>query len=190
MGASHLSSRELPSFAGADIYAMSNADEYWAEGTQSWFDATVREDVNDGHNTREKLAAHDPALTALLAEAYGSEGTWRFEHDSPAPFTRRTTGSADAPSSSMVTGMHRGRDVGDVASEPVPASADLLAWLGTSAGACLPAGTLPHVQLQLGSLVTGPAASLFASCMPTRGGVAGLLGWPTRGTAMGAAKQL
>ena len=25
-----------------DIYMMENADEYWAEGTQSWFDATVR----------------------------------------------------------------------------------------------------------------------------------------------------
>lgn len=24
------------------IYMMENADEYWAEATQSWFDATVR----------------------------------------------------------------------------------------------------------------------------------------------------
>lgn len=24
------------------IYMMANADEYWAEATQSWFDATVR----------------------------------------------------------------------------------------------------------------------------------------------------
>ena len=24
------------------IYMMQNADEYWAEATQSWFDATVR----------------------------------------------------------------------------------------------------------------------------------------------------
>ena len=26
----------------SDIYMMENADEYWAEATQSWFDATVR----------------------------------------------------------------------------------------------------------------------------------------------------
>ncbi len=26
----------------SDIYMMANADEYWAEGSQSWFDATIR----------------------------------------------------------------------------------------------------------------------------------------------------
>ena len=45
---------------------MDNADEYWAEGCQSWFDATIRTDVNDGINTREKLKAHDPGLAAAL----------------------------------------------------------------------------------------------------------------------------
>ena len=29
----------------SDIYMMENADEYWAEATQSWFDATVRTGV-------------------------------------------------------------------------------------------------------------------------------------------------
>ncbi len=47
---------------------IENADEYWAEGTQSWFDATIRTDVNDGHNTREKLKRHDPWLSDILAE--------------------------------------------------------------------------------------------------------------------------
>lgn len=28
------------------IYMMENADEYWAEATQSWFDATVRTGAN------------------------------------------------------------------------------------------------------------------------------------------------
>ena len=52
-------------------YMGSCADEYWAEGTQSWFDATVRTDVNGGVNTRTKLRAHDPALALLLASVYG-----------------------------------------------------------------------------------------------------------------------
>jgi len=26
----------------AGCYAISNADEYWAEGTQAWFEATIR----------------------------------------------------------------------------------------------------------------------------------------------------
>lgn len=47
---------------------MDNADEYWAEGCQSWFDATVRSDVNSGINTRQKLKTHDPDFAALLTE--------------------------------------------------------------------------------------------------------------------------
>ena len=58
-------------------YMGSNADEYWAEGTQAWFDATVREDVNACVNSRSRLKAHDPALALLLKHAYG-DGPWRF----------------------------------------------------------------------------------------------------------------
>ncbi|KAL3139134.1 hypothetical protein ABBQ32_005920 [Trebouxia sp. C0010 RCD-2024] len=64
------------------IYMMENADEYWAEATQSWFDATVRTDVNDGVNTREKLKKHDPLLATLLMNAYG-DGPWRYTHTMP-----------------------------------------------------------------------------------------------------------
>ena len=32
-----------------DIYMMENADEYWAEATQSWFDATVRTGMQHRH---------------------------------------------------------------------------------------------------------------------------------------------
>ena len=58
-------------------YMASNADEYWAEGTQSWFDATVRRDVNGGIDSRERLRAHDPALALLLRHAYG-HAAWRY----------------------------------------------------------------------------------------------------------------
>jgi len=50
---------------------MENADEYFAEGCQTWFDATARSDVNSGINTREKLKAHDPGFAELLAEVRG-----------------------------------------------------------------------------------------------------------------------
>ena len=35
------------------IYMMANADEYWAEATQSWFDATVR--TGDSRHMLQKL---------------------------------------------------------------------------------------------------------------------------------------
>ncbi len=55
----------------ARIYMMANSSEYWAEGTQAWFDATIRRDVNGGFNTRVKLKAHDPDLAAVLERVYG-----------------------------------------------------------------------------------------------------------------------
>lgn len=70
------------------IYMISNADEYWAEGCQSWLDATIRTDVNDGHNTRSKLKHHDPELSLLLAETLG-DGPWRFPHTAPFPLSHK-----------------------------------------------------------------------------------------------------
>lgn len=66
-------------------YMMENADEYFAEGCQTWFDATARSDVNSGINTREKLKAHDPGFAELLAEVFG-DGSWRYPQTAPAPF--------------------------------------------------------------------------------------------------------
>ena len=55
----------------ASIYMTANSEEYWAEGTQAWFDATIRRDVNGGSNTRASLKAHDPELAAVLERVYG-----------------------------------------------------------------------------------------------------------------------
>lgn len=72
-------------------YMMANEHEYWAEGVQAYFDATVRTDVNrssstgDGINTRDKLQAHDPRLAAIIREVYG-DGPWRYGHSSAQPF--------------------------------------------------------------------------------------------------------
>lgn len=51
-----------------DCYMLQDADEYWAEATQSWFDATTRRDVNSGINTREALQQHNPGVAALLRQ--------------------------------------------------------------------------------------------------------------------------
>lgn len=49
-------------------YMLENADEYWAEGSQAWFGATVRTDVNSGINTRQLLQEHDPQLSQLMLQ--------------------------------------------------------------------------------------------------------------------------
>ena len=48
-------------------YASSNRDEYWAEGTNTWFHSTQTNAVN----TRAELKKYDPALAKLLTEIYG-----------------------------------------------------------------------------------------------------------------------
>lgn len=55
-----------------DEYASTSVDEYWAEGTQFWFDSN-RLAVFDGRRvlSHQDLAAYDPALYAVLGKAYG-----------------------------------------------------------------------------------------------------------------------
>jgi hypothetical protein len=64
----------------ANSYAATNVQEYWAEGTQSWFDCNTPTDDGRVHNgvwRREKLAAYDPRLAAFLAETFGDR-EWRY----------------------------------------------------------------------------------------------------------------
>ncbi len=61
-----------------DTYAITNRAEYWAEGTQSWFDTNRANDDQHNHvDTRDKLKEYDPALAALLTEVYG-DMDWRY----------------------------------------------------------------------------------------------------------------
>ena len=55
-----------------DEYASTTVQEYWAEGTQFWFDSN-RLAVFDGRRilNHGDLAAYDPRLVAALAQAYG-----------------------------------------------------------------------------------------------------------------------
>ena len=73
----------------AGTYAGTNHKEYWAEGTQSWFDTNRENDADHGPiSTRAKLREYDPRLAALLAKVYG-DGEWRYvppaRRDPPSP---------------------------------------------------------------------------------------------------------
>lgn len=61
-----------------NTYAITNKAEYWAEGTQSWFDTNRANDDQHNHvDTRDKLKDYDPALAKLLAEVFG-DADWRY----------------------------------------------------------------------------------------------------------------
>lgn len=80
----------------ADAYIMANADEYWAEASQAWFEATIRMDATGGVTTRAGVRSRDPRLAQLLELIWG-DGPWRFHHDSPAPLgTRQSLAMAAA----------------------------------------------------------------------------------------------
>jgi len=65
-----------------NTYAATNADEYWAEGVQDWFDANLKAKPANGiHNeigTRAELKAYDPTLAALLGRVFGND-EWRWK---------------------------------------------------------------------------------------------------------------
>mmetsp|Transcript_66353 Transcript_66353/g.128306 ORF Transcript_66353/g.128306 Transcript_66353/m.128306 type:complete len:427 (-) Transcript_66353:145-1425(-) len=72
----------------ASLYMFSNAEELWANGTQAWFHAINRVDVNAGIKTRYDLQAQLPALADLMGEVYGN-GQWRYEEDMPGTWAGR-----------------------------------------------------------------------------------------------------
>jgi hypothetical protein len=53
-------------------YASVNAQEYFAEGVQSWFDDNRENDHDHNHvNTRKELLEYDPRLAALCRDVFG-----------------------------------------------------------------------------------------------------------------------
>jgi hypothetical protein len=58
-----------------NTYAATNADEYWAEAVQSYFDVNLHASPPDGIHgpigTREALAEADPAVHDLIREVWG-----------------------------------------------------------------------------------------------------------------------
>jgi hypothetical protein len=71
-------------------YAITNRNEYWAEGVQCWFDNNRENDAAHCYvNTRAELLEYDPNLAKLCAEVLG-EGSWRYRK----PMDRDTTDRA------------------------------------------------------------------------------------------------
>ena len=64
-------------------YASSDRKEYWAEGTQAWFNPKGDGSFRHFGDTRKALKNYDPGLAALLAEIYG-DNAWRYT----SPLTR------------------------------------------------------------------------------------------------------
>lgn len=64
----------------SNTLAAQDAQEYWAEGVQAWYDTNVEADPPDGvHgpiNTRRELAAYDRVLYELIDELLPSETRW------------------------------------------------------------------------------------------------------------------
>ena len=56
-----------------ECYMLCNPAEYWAEGVQAWFHATVRTDVNSGINTRQRVWDQDRSLAIILSLVFGSD---------------------------------------------------------------------------------------------------------------------
>ena len=60
-------------------YAITNPEEYWAEGVQSWFDDNREDDaLHNLVNTRAELEEYDPALAVLCGEVFGDK-EWRYQ---------------------------------------------------------------------------------------------------------------
>ena len=57
-------------------YAITDEQEYWAEGAQCWFDCANPRNAGGAAN-RDQVKAKDPALAKLLTEVYG-DGPWRY----------------------------------------------------------------------------------------------------------------
>jgi hypothetical protein len=77
-----LHSEALQTGFSSTLYMFSNAEEFWANGTQAWFHAIGRTDVNAGIITRAGLCRDLPGLGALMREVYG-DGRWLYTDDCP-----------------------------------------------------------------------------------------------------------
>ncbi|MEX0645926.1 MAG: hypothetical protein WD076_11480, partial [Parvularculaceae bacterium] len=58
----------------ADIYAMENPIEYFAEGVQSWFNVNLQGgNIHNQVDTRAELQTYDPGLYALIAKFFPAD---------------------------------------------------------------------------------------------------------------------
>jgi hypothetical protein len=61
-------------------YAATNSKEYWAEGTQAWFESEFMDPQNYTYiKNRKELKKYDPDLAKILKQIYG-RFAWRFKY--------------------------------------------------------------------------------------------------------------
>lgn len=63
-------------------YLMENSEEFWAETSQAWFEATLREDVTSGLRTKQEILDREPALAKLMLQVYG-DTDWLYSDSAP-----------------------------------------------------------------------------------------------------------
>ena len=85
-------------------YAATNADEYWAEGVQSWFGLNdppgpIHNDVN----TRAELEEYDPTLAGLIREVFGDADVSSSCHEDSHPTEAEVTGVVTGPDGIPIT---------------------------------------------------------------------------------------
>ena len=70
-------------------YIMLNVQEFFAEATQAWFEATVRTDVTSGLRTKHEVHARDAELAAFMVLVYGNND-WVYPDTAPRKFALPT----------------------------------------------------------------------------------------------------
>ena len=89
-------------------YAAENADEYWAEGVQSWFDLNDPPGfIHNEIDTRTELEEYDPALAGLIRDALGEVTVSSSCHSAAShpPTTSRIFGTVLGPDGTGVEGV-------------------------------------------------------------------------------------
>ena len=61
----------------SEAYLMENSEEFWAETSQAWFEATLREDVTSGLRTKQQILEREPELAQLMLRVYG-DTNWLY----------------------------------------------------------------------------------------------------------------
>lgn len=90
-------------------YSMTNSEEYFAEGTQAWFNTCRMVVPDDGGSTftlktREQLRDYDPQLYRLCASIYPEEHLhgYHFEFNTPPSALNAVTFDNTSPPSNML----------------------------------------------------------------------------------------
>ena len=62
-----------------DTYAATDAREYWAVGTEAWFNSIGASGLGENYpaKTRDKVMTYDPNLAALLTEVF-KDNEWKY----------------------------------------------------------------------------------------------------------------